>query len=314
MSNKPLKNRFDLKVNPKFKNLLPALAEVERAGLAKSIKAAGEAYDPVIYWTKTREIVDGFNRFEICECGGYTYTSHGIEFEDEDAVLKWMVSHQQSRRNLSRADMEHLVKKLADMLGGTAAGPPKKGSKPVVQQIAEVIGEKPASVTSRLYRGKMADKLEESLKEAYESGEAKLSTKSMKALCELPAEEQVAVYGSWQEGEHKTLDAAVASHCGFEPKKPKNKPEEAPSPEEMDEAEAEAAEEEKSPLSNGGEFQAAMAAAGKLVRAVDDLGRRYYASRGDYYEKIRKSCDLAVSLLEEWKDSENYAAVGVGDL
>ena len=103
-----------LRVEPKFKDLIPPLLPDEYAGLEELILAEG-IRDALIAWNGV--IVDGHNRFEIAE-------KHGIEgypiteraFADEAEVMMWIINTQLGRRNLSKLDRIELVKKKEPLI------------------------------------------------------------------------------------------------------------------------------------------------------------------------------------------------------
>ena len=67
-----MQTSIKLKVNKKFKALLPPLMPGEKAGLEESLLAEG-CRDPFVTWRGT--IVDGHNRYEIC-------TRHGQQVQE----------------------------------------------------------------------------------------------------------------------------------------------------------------------------------------------------------------------------------------
>jgi len=86
-------------IDPEIKALIPPLQEDERMQLEQNILAARKCHDAIILWDGI--IIDGHNRFEICE-------KHGIEFEvvdmplpNREAVKVWILENQLGRRNLS---------------------------------------------------------------------------------------------------------------------------------------------------------------------------------------------------------------------
>ncbi len=314
-------NRHGLQVNPTFKHFLPALAEKERDGLDREIVEAGGPSDPIIFWKKTQEIVDGYNRYEICECRELPYPVHGIDFADEAAVCSWIVRRQMGRRNLSLIDREKLARKLSELLGGVRLGSPKKnGAPPILDQISEITGENKALVRERVRRSRLTDKLAEPLRQAYESGQARLITGELAALGNISKAEQVSIYEAWQDGTHKSLGESLEHHLGIQrraPRKPAEEPAEYEGPDDDadadDEEMSEAIEQSRSPLDVTGDFQRAMQLAGQLVRQIDALGKNFLANRGDYYEKSRRNCDVLVEMLTQWQESENGSLVGGDD-
>ena len=55
-----------LKIDPEFRDKIPALTEAEFEQLKENILSDGEVYEPIVTWNDT--IVDGHNRWRIiCE-------------------------------------------------------------------------------------------------------------------------------------------------------------------------------------------------------------------------------------------------------
>jgi hypothetical protein len=111
------------KIDPEFKSFIPPLSEAERADLRASIKKAGRARDPIKTWSGL--IVDGHNRFEICQelwpDQPKRYTTEEMDLPDRAAVKAWMFEHQIARRNLT---VDQIVM-LAALRGlGTTRGSP----------------------------------------------------------------------------------------------------------------------------------------------------------------------------------------------
>ena len=118
-------------VDPEFKGLIPPLHDDERNQLEQNILAARKCHDAIILWDGI--IIDGHNRFEICE-------KHGIEFEvveldlpSREAAKVWILENQLSRRNLSDVARIEIALMKQEMLREkaqrnlTRGGRPKKG-------------------------------------------------------------------------------------------------------------------------------------------------------------------------------------------
>ena len=103
-----------LRINPKFKDLIPPLLPDEYARLEELIITEG-IRDALIVWNGV--IVDGHNRFEIAERLGITdYPVVEKDFTDESDVMVWIISTQLGRRNLSSLDRIELAKKSRPIL------------------------------------------------------------------------------------------------------------------------------------------------------------------------------------------------------
>ncbi|AKB61368.1 ParB/RepB/Spo0J family partition protein [Methanosarcina mazei] len=89
-------------VDPELKKLIVALASEERERLKNSIMENGfNPAFPVILWKGHDTIVDGHNRWEICQELGVEPEIIEQEFETKEDVMIWMVKNQLARRNLT---------------------------------------------------------------------------------------------------------------------------------------------------------------------------------------------------------------------
>ena len=107
------------------------LAELERA-----IKREG-CRDPIVVWKDHDIILDGCNRYTICEKAGIGYRTVSIDLPDRDAARGWILAAQYGRRNwnaeqrgIALGELLMLRKKAA---GANLPKPPdgeKTGEKP----------------------------------------------------------------------------------------------------------------------------------------------------------------------------------------
>lgn len=84
-------------IDPEFRALIHAPTADELAGLEADIVARG-CLDAIKTWNGM--IVDGHNRFEICERLGKPYRTEALAFASRDEAKAWMIAHQLGRRNL----------------------------------------------------------------------------------------------------------------------------------------------------------------------------------------------------------------------
>jgi hypothetical protein len=104
----------ELIINAKFRDLFPPLAEEERTLLENSIRLEG-CRDAIITWNN--QIVDGHNRYEICNKFGISFNVKEMEFSSEGKALEWMLKNQKGRRNLAdyaKAEAGLLVKSILE--------------------------------------------------------------------------------------------------------------------------------------------------------------------------------------------------------
>ena len=87
-----------LKINPEFKKCIPSLTEDEFQTLEKSLINEG-CRDAIVIWNST--IVDGHNRYKICQDQELDFNIIEREFDSEDAAKIWIIDNQKGRRNLT---------------------------------------------------------------------------------------------------------------------------------------------------------------------------------------------------------------------
>jgi hypothetical protein len=93
----------DLRIEPKFRDLISPLSADERAGLEAKLKAEG-CREELKAWGNDpagRSLIDGHNRREICEANRIPYAVHDLQFPDEESVRAWILLNQLGRRNLT---------------------------------------------------------------------------------------------------------------------------------------------------------------------------------------------------------------------
>ena len=92
-------------IDPEIKALIPALKPDERAKLRESIQNEG-CRDPLVLWKDHDILLDGHNRYEICQELGKPFGSVEREFRDKDHAMLWILKNQLGRRNLSEIQFE----------------------------------------------------------------------------------------------------------------------------------------------------------------------------------------------------------------
>ena len=85
-----------MEINNELKNLLQPLTDVEKQLLTESLKTEG-CRDAIVLWNET--IVDGHNRYEICNEYDIPFNTVQKEFEDIRDVKIWIYANQGARRN-----------------------------------------------------------------------------------------------------------------------------------------------------------------------------------------------------------------------
>lgn len=95
----------EIKTDPEYKTLLPSLPEGSYKELEASLIADGCRDDLII--DENGVLVDGYNRIEICQRHGITFTTSERFFGSREATMSWMISTQIGRRNLSEDEIQY---------------------------------------------------------------------------------------------------------------------------------------------------------------------------------------------------------------
>ena len=137
----------DLIIDPVLKSLIPPLSDEEFKQLEENIKAEG-CRDALVIWRGT--IVDGHNRYKICNENDIPFKTEEKEFVDRDEAAEWIIRNQFGRRNLSLAQRCELAMKLKPAIQKKAkenqekagGAVPAKSPKPVDtrEELAKIAG------------------------------------------------------------------------------------------------------------------------------------------------------------------------------
>jgi len=87
-----------IRIDEKFKSLIPPLAADELLQLEKNIIADG-CREPLTIWGDI--LIDGHNRFAICEKHGIPFGTFALSFDNREAAEDWIDRNQLGRRNLA---------------------------------------------------------------------------------------------------------------------------------------------------------------------------------------------------------------------
>jgi len=100
-----------LRIDQEFKFLIPEVTIEEYDMLALSIKREG-CRDAIAVWNGV--IVDGHNRYQICDLHNIPFQTVEKQFADRDEAKKWIILNQLGRRNLSDFDRGRLALRLEE--------------------------------------------------------------------------------------------------------------------------------------------------------------------------------------------------------
>lgn len=131
------------RIDPELNDVLPELSEEDYTALEKSLLSDGYKGAPIMVWGDV--IVDGHNRYEICNKHHIPYEVKKIDFENKEEAIRWMVRQQLGRRNLSpiqrisisekyRPFYEEKAKKNKSINGGNKKSDSQNSSTPVLEE------------------------------------------------------------------------------------------------------------------------------------------------------------------------------------
>lgn len=107
---KKVRGRPEITMDAEFAAMIPPLSAEERQQLEENLIEAGYARDPLVVWVngETRILLDGHNRYEICERLDLGYEIEVMAFESRSEAADWIDKNQLGRRNLDARQMSLL--------------------------------------------------------------------------------------------------------------------------------------------------------------------------------------------------------------
>jgi len=122
----------ELLIDQEFRSLIPTLQPEEFAELERSLIAEGNRV-PIDIWNGY--IVDGHNRYDICEKHSVKLKEPNIlPITDRDDVRVWIIRNQFGRRNLSDLQRSRLALRLEDIFRQKAKERQSKAGKEKLPQ------------------------------------------------------------------------------------------------------------------------------------------------------------------------------------
>ena len=106
-----------IRIDPEFKSLIPPLTDEEYDGLRDSLLNEG-CRDALVVWDGV--LVDGHNRYEICEKHGIPYDVVEMEFANRNDAIVWIIKNQFGRRNLPAYERARLALRLKPVIAEKA--------------------------------------------------------------------------------------------------------------------------------------------------------------------------------------------------
>ncbi len=106
-----------MRIKKEYKTLIPSLSPEEYQYLEENILKDG-VREPLVVWGDI--LIDGHNRYEICQKHGITYKTVNKDFESDEEAERWIILNQFGRRNLTKFQRSELALKLKPMLAAQA--------------------------------------------------------------------------------------------------------------------------------------------------------------------------------------------------
>ena len=106
-----------MRIKREYKTLIPPLSPEEYQYLEENILKDG-VREPLVVWGDI--LIDGHNRYEICQKHGITYKTVNKDFESDEEAERWIILNQFGRRNLTKFQRSELALKLKPMLAAQA--------------------------------------------------------------------------------------------------------------------------------------------------------------------------------------------------
>ena len=101
-----------LKIDPEFKTLIRPLRKDEYLQLEVNLTVDG-CREPIVTWNDI--IIDGHNRYEICNRLHIPYAVRKMPFENREQAIVWICSNQLGRRNITEETRRYLIGKQYEL-------------------------------------------------------------------------------------------------------------------------------------------------------------------------------------------------------
>ncbi|HLP31082.1 MAG TPA: hypothetical protein VK150_06950, partial [Geothrix sp.] len=88
------------RIDPEFRDRIPAPNAEAFAGLEADILADGAILDPLKIWQEEGILLDGHHRYTLAQKHGIPFQVHMVSLPDRDAALDWIDRHAIHQRNL----------------------------------------------------------------------------------------------------------------------------------------------------------------------------------------------------------------------
>ncbi len=215
-----------------FRELIPQLKPEELKQLEENILIEG-VRDHLIIWPVDNGfvLVDGHNRFSICQKHKLEFPFKKMEFKDDDDARDWMIKNQLGRRNLTLEEQSHLrglrynKEKLQGKRSDLTSGhfDQKLNTETTAEVLAKEYGVSPKTIVrdGEFAKGiEVIAKRNPDLKRKVLKGETKISKSEIQKLAKSPEKiDEVIIQDSEKKGAEPKptkLSAKEVSEIAFE--------------------------------------------------------------------------------------------------
>ena len=101
--------KLSIQIDKEFEALIPRLTDEEFSQLEKNVIEDG-CRDALVLWEDI--LVDGHNRYRICQKHGIPFNTVQKEFANRDKAREWIILNQFGRRNLTAFQRSELALQL----------------------------------------------------------------------------------------------------------------------------------------------------------------------------------------------------------
>ena len=137
-----------LEIDPEFKTLIRPLRKDEYLQLEVNLAVDG-CREPITTWNNI--IIDGHNRYEICNRLHIPYAIREMPFENREQAIVWICSNQLGRRNITEETRRYLIGKQYELEKVARKHPPSISGETRVSE-AILFGAQPrSSVLNTMY-------------------------------------------------------------------------------------------------------------------------------------------------------------------
>ena len=115
-----------LTIDETIRRTLIPLREDELQLLEQSVLAEG-IRDPLVAWNREGEYVllDGHHRYELAQKHGLIFSTIGLQFNNREEAIQWVLQNQLARRNLTDEQRTLILGRLYNQMKLAQGRPPE---------------------------------------------------------------------------------------------------------------------------------------------------------------------------------------------